>query len=250
MWPRSQASRCDTSDVTVAGLVNLGYLPFNLYSLNYGPPQTALNIGLGCGITSNVLSNNLETTTIEIDPVVVEANKFFYESINHRLIIDDGRNWLLRNNEKFDLITSEPTEPWMGWNLYTKEYFEILSNSVTDTGLVAQWIPVYELYDTDKLLIMYNTFHSVFPYVYVYTMESGQSGQLIFIGSKHELKVEDDNDYLFDQDDVLHVKTELNTDNKPIIEFATAQSLYQKGYQPINFPFNNEEINKKISALR
>jgi len=243
-------AQCDTDASTVAGLVNLGFLPFDLYSKNYGPPQTALNIGLGCGITSHVLSNNLETTTIEIDPAVVEANKFFYESINHRLIIDDARNWLLRNNEKFDIITSEPTEPWMGWNLYTKEHFEILSNSVTDTGLVAQWIPAYELYDTDKLLIMYNTFHSVFPYVYVYTMESGKSGQLIFIGSKYELKVEDGSDYLFDQDDVLHVKTELNTDNKPIIEFATAQSLYKKGDQQINFPFNNEEIRKKMSALR
>jgi len=242
-------AQCNTSNTSTKGLVNLGYLPFNLYSINYGPPQTALNIGLGCGITSHVLSNNLKTTTIEIDPVVVEANKFFYESINHRLIIDDARNWLLRNNEKFDIITSEPTEPWMGWNLYTKEHFEILSNSVTENGVVAQWIPVYELYDVDKLLIMYNTFHSVFPYVYVFTMEPEESSQLIFIGSKHELNIEGSDGYLFNQDDVLDIKTELNTDNKPIIEFATAQSLYYKGEGSITFPFNNEEIHKKMDAL-
>jgi len=150
---------------------------------------------------------------------------------------------------KFDLIISEPTEPWMAWSLYTKEHFEVLSNSITENGLVAQWIPVYELYEDGKLLIMYNTFHSVFPYVYVYTMEPGESSQLIFIGSKHELKIEDDNNYLFDQDDVLYVKTELNTDNKPIIEFATARSLYYKGEQGINFPFVNEEIHKKLNAL-
>ncbi len=243
-------AQCDTSDSTTLGLINLGFIPFNLYMKNYGPPQTALNVGLGCGITSYVLSNNLNTTTIEIDPAVVEASKFFYDSIDHRLIIDDARNWLLRNNEKFDMITSEPTEPWMGWHLYTTEYFKILSNSVTEFGIVAQWIPTYELYDTDKLLIMYNTFHSVFPYVYVYTMEPEQSSQLIFIGSQHELNIEDRNDYLFDQDDVLYVKTELNTDNKPIIEFATAQSLYQKGYQSITFPFNNEEIHKKMNTLK
>ncbi len=242
-------SQCNTTESGTQGLVNMGYLPFNLYSINYDPPQTALNIGLGCGITSYVLSNNLKTTTIEIDSAVVEANSFFYDSIDHELIIDDGRNWLLRNNVKFDLIISEPTEPWMAWSLYTKEHFEVLSNSITENGLVAQWIPVYELYEDGKLLIMYNTFHSVFPYVYVYTMEPGESSQLIFIGSKHELKIEDDNNYLFDQDDVLYVKTELNTDNKPIIEFATAQSLYYKGEQGINFPFVNEEIHKKLNAL-
>ncbi len=243
-------SQCSTSETTVKGLVNLAYLPFNLYSINYGPPQTALNIGLGCGITSYVLSNNLKTTTIEIDPAVVDANKFFYDSIDHELIIDDGRNWLLRNNEKFDLITSEPTEPWMSGSLFTQEYFKIISNSITENGLVGQWIPVYELYDEDSLLIMYNTFHSVFPYVYVYTMEPGESSQLIFIGSKHELTTEENNDYLFNQDDVFSVKTELNTDNKPLIEFSTARSLYYKGYEPIIFPFNNEEIHKKMNALK
>jgi len=241
-------TQCNSRDSVARGLINMGSLPFNLYTINYGPPQTALNIGLGCGITSHALSKNLETTTIEIDPAVVEASKFFYDSIDHRLIIDDARNWLLRNDEKFDMITSEPTEPWMGWTLYTKEHFEILSNSVTELGVVAQWIPVYELAG-DEAMIMYNTFHSVFPYVYVYQMEPGKTTQLIFIGSQHELKIKENNLYLFNQDDVKDVKTELNTDNKPIIEFATANSLYRAVNEPVRFAFNNEEIYKKLNML-
>ena len=240
--------QCSTSDGSAGGLVNMASLPFNLYTMNYGQPQTALNIGLGCGTTSYALSQNLKTTTIEIDPAVVEANKFFYDSIDHELIIDDGRNWLLRNNEKFDMITSEPTEPWMSWSLYTKEHFEILSNSITEIGIVAQWIPVYELAN-DEAMIMYNTFHSVFPYVYVYQMEPEQTTQLIFIGSKHELKIKENILYLFNHDDVRDVETELNTDNKPIIEFATANSLYDTRNQPINFAFNNEDLYKKLNAL-
>jgi spermidine synthase len=240
--------QCSSSDRVARGLINMGSIPFNLYTINYGSPQTALNIGLGCGTTSYALSQNLETTTIEIDPAVVEANQFFYESIDHRLIIDDARNWLLRNNEKFDIITSEPTEPWMGWTLYTKEHFKILSDSLTEIGVVAQWIPVYELED-DELMIMYNTFHSVFPYVYVYQMEPEKTTQLIFIGSKHELKITENNLYLFNQDDVRDVKTELNTDNKPIIEFATANSLYASTLEPIRFAFNNEDLYKKLNAF-
>lgn len=241
--------QCSQAQGVTTGLVNMAKLPFNLYVDNYGQqPQTALNIGLGCGTTSFALSQNLDTTTIEIDPAVVDANKFFYDFIDHRLIIDDGRNWLLRNDEKFDLITSEPTEPWMAWHLYTKEHFEILSTSVTDNGLVAQWIPVYELAD-DEVMVMYNTFHFVFPYVYVYTMEPDKSTQLIFIGSKHELKIKETELYLFNQDDVLNVKTKLNTDNLPFIEFATANSLYESKVNTIKFAFKSNEIYEKLNAL-
>jgi spermidine synthase len=240
--------QCSSNDVLVTGLINLAALPFDLYTINYGPPQTALNIGLGCGTTSYALSKNLDTTTIEIDPAVVESNKFFYDSIDHRLIIDDGRNWLLRHDEKFDMIISEPTEPWMGWSLYTKEHFKILSNSITEIGVVAQWIPIYELKD-DEAMIMFNTFHSVFPYVYVYIMEPGSSTQLIFIGSKHELKIKESELYLFNQDDVMDVQTEINTDNKPIIEFATANSLYEAVNHPVRFAFNDEDMYRKLNAL-
>jgi len=240
--------QCSQAPGVTAGLVNMAKLPFNLYANNYGSPQTALNVGLGCGTTSFALSQNLNTTTVEIDPAVIEANSFFYEHIDHRLILDDGRNWLLRNNEKFDIITSEPTEPWMGWHLYTKEHFEILSNSVTNNGVVAQWIPVYELAG-EEVMIMYNTFHSVFPYVYVYSMEPGKSTQLIFIGSNHELKIKDDELYLFNQDDVMDVKTELNTDDRPIIEFATASSLYESRVEQVNFAFKNKDLYEKLNAF-
>ncbi len=218
-------TQCNTRDSVARGLINMGSLPFNLYTINYGPPQTALNIGLGCGITSHALSKNLETTTIEIDPVVVEANVFFNEPIDHRLIIDDARNWLLRNDEKFDIIVTEPSDPYHNNGmLYTKEYFSLLSNRLTENGLVSQWVPVFELLG-DDFIILYNTFHSVFPYVYVYEMEPDSIEHLIFIGSKKPLKIESDNFYFFSHEDVNDVETELNTDDKPILEFSTALNL-------------------------
>ena len=235
--------------MTSAGLINLAYVPFHVFSNNHGHPETALNIGLGCSITSYVLSKNLDTTTIEIDPAVVEASYFFHDSIDHLLIVDDARNWLLRNNEQFDIITSEPTEPWMAWNLYTKEYFKILSDHTTEKGVVAQWIPSFELHDTN-LIIMYNPFHSVFPYVYVYIMEPGQNEQLIFVGSQHELKLDKNPNYFFNQYDIQDIETELNTDNKPIIEFATANSLYYSSGQKTEFLFNDDKLYEKLNALK
>jgi len=219
--------QCSMDEHVVLGLVRLGFIPFDLFEYNYEKPQTALNIGLGCGVTSKALSNHPDTTTIEIDPIVVEANKIFHKNIDHRLIIDDARNWLLRNDEKFDIITSEPSEPWQGNGiLYTKEYFSLLSNRLTENGLVSQWMPVFDMKDKD-FVIIYNTFHSVFPYVYVYLMEPNDYGQLIFIGSQKPLEIKNDELYFFNHDDIIEEETELNTDDKPILEFSTALNLYQ-----------------------
>ncbi len=219
--------QCSTDPITHAGLIRLAFFPFNLYEHNYGTPQTSLNVGLGCGITSKALSEHLQTTTIEIDPVVVEANEFFHEPIDHRLIIDDARNWLLRNDEKFDLIITEPSDPYHNNGmLFTKEFFSLLNSRLTENGLVSQWVPAWELPDKN-FMIFYNTFHSVFPYVYVYQMKPDSYLQLIFIGSQKPIEIKNNELYLFNHKDMKEIETELNTDDKPIIEFATALSLYE-----------------------
>ncbi len=219
--------QCSMDPITHAGLIRLAFFPFNLYEHNYGTPQTSLNVGLGCGITSKALSEHLQTTTIEIDPVVVEANEFFHEPIDHHLIIDDARNWLLRNDEKFDLIITEPSDPYHNNGmLFTKEFFSLLNSRLTENGLVSQWVPAWELPDKN-FMIFYNTFHSVFPYVYVYQMEPDSYLQLIFIGSQKPIEIKNNELYLFNHKDMREIETELNTDDKPIIEFATALSLYE-----------------------
>ncbi|MCH9042425.1 MAG: fused MFS/spermidine synthase [Thaumarchaeota archaeon] len=239
--------QCSMDPFTQEGLIRLGFFPYNLFEHNYGTPQTALNVGLGCGITSKALSEHLETTTIEIDPVVVEANEFFYDDIDHRLIIDDARNWLLRNDEKFDIIITEPSDPYQNNGLlFTKEYFSLLSNRLTENGLVSQWVPAFEL-EEKNFMIFYNTFHSVFPYVYIYQMEPNEIGQLIFIGSQKPIEITDKELYLVNQDDIVETETELNTDDKPIIEFSTALSLYSpKSDRIIKMPLKDIDMNELL----
>jgi len=233
-------AQCSTESVTYVGLIRMATVPYELFENNYEKPQTSLNVGLGCGVTSKALSELLEATTIEIDSVVVEANEKHFAKIDHRLIIDDARNWLLRNDEKFDIIVTEPSDPYHNNGmLYTKEYFSLLSNRLTENGLVSQWVPVFELLG-DDFNIFYNTFHSVFPYVYVYEMEPDSIEQLIFIGSKKPLKIESDNFYFFSHEDVNDVETELNTDDKPILEFSTARNLNNPD-RTVNFPLKNPD---------
>jgi len=226
-------SQCSTLESTSHGLVRLAFFPYEIYDYNYGKPQTALTFGLGCGTTSKALSSLVKTTTIEIDPAVVEANKFFYDNIDHRLIIDDARNWLVRNNEKFDIIVTQPSDPYQNSGmLYTKEFFSLLNSRLTENGVVAQWVPVFEL-TTKDFHIFYNTFNSVFPYVYAYQMERDNLTQIMLIGSQKELQIKENNLYLFSNKELQRVNTELNTDNKPIIEFSSALQMYDRQPHPI-----------------
>jgi len=239
--------QCSTDLPTTEGLVRLAFYPYSLFEYNYDTPKNALNIGLGCGVTANALAKHVKTTVIEIDPVVVEANKFFYD-INYKIITDDGRNWLLKNKEKFDLIITEPSEPWQNDGFfYTQEYFQLMYDDLSDNGLVSQWVPAWEITD-DNMMIMYNTFHSVFPYVYVYKMEQDSMSQLIFIGSKNELKIPQDALYLFNQNDVKDYNTILNTDDKPILEFFSGYHLYDP-LEPstINFPFKDPSLYDRLN---
>jgi spermidine synthase len=221
-------TQCNNNPTSIVGTVNLAKIPFEVYSKNYGKPNSALNIGLACGTTSQVLSMNLNTTTIEIDPVIVDASKFFYtEDINQRLIIDDGRNWLYRNDEKFDILIVEVVDPYTNRNsMYSQEFFSIQNNSLTENGIAVQWVPSYEMRTTD-MYVFFNTFHSVFPYVYAYQMQPGEIGHVIFLGSQKPLQLPDNDLYMFDHDSLIPRKTILSTDDNNAIEFSIARNLYQ-----------------------
>jgi len=154
-------TQCDTSKGTVKGLHQLASISYELFEYNYDKPKNALNVGLGCGITTKWLSERIETTTVEIDPEIVEASKFIVGELNTNLIVDDARNWLLRNDVQFDIITTEPSDPFTNQGtLFTQEFFSLLKSRLTDNGLLSQWVPVYEMTVND-LQIFYNTFHSV-----------------------------------------------------------------------------------------
>lgn len=214
--------QCNTSPGLVTGLKHLASFPYELFEYNYGEPKNALNIGLGCGFTSKWLSERTETTTVEIDPAIAETSKFFVDDIDHNLIIDDARNWLMRNDYKFDIITTEPSDPYQNQgSLFTQEFFSLINSRLSENGIVSQWVPIYEM-TLDDVNIFYNTFHSVFPYVYVYSMEEDNVRQLIFIGSQKEIEIKENWFYLLSHKDITFVETVLNTDDRPTLEFSTA----------------------------
>jgi spermidine synthase/MFS family permease/tetratricopeptide (TPR) repeat protein len=132
-------------------------------------------VGWGSGVTVGVAGKwkNANVTAIEIEPVVVDASRYFskinYEPYNNKQIgleKNDGRNYLLATDRKFDLIISEPSNPWQSGvcNLFTKEFFESSKRSLRPDGVFSLWLQINEISPKNVLRIL-SALHSVYPYV-------------------------------------------------------------------------------------
>jgi spermidine synthase len=145
----------------------IGALPVMLHPR----PKTALVVGLGGGATPGAVARmNVDVDVVELSQAVVAGSAFF-KNINFdlltrpnvRLHVDDGRNFMLMNRKKYDVITADiilPRHAGAG-ALYSREYFELVRRSLNDGGLVMQWNGA-ESATEYKLLL--RTFLSVFPH--------------------------------------------------------------------------------------
>jgi spermidine synthase len=156
-----------------------------------------LLIGLGSGVTLGSVEQFpvKRVTCVELEPAVVEATHYF-EDVNNRplkdprlrLISNDGRNFIYTTDEKFDVIISEPSNPWLTGvaNLFTLEYFKRGAERLKDDGLFGQWLQLYEMAPEDVRTLV-ATFHAAFPCVYVFR---GAEGDLMLLGSKIDRKLD------------------------------------------------------------
>jgi spermidine synthase len=137
-------------------------------------PTRAAILGLGSGVTlGSALTHPLrDATVLEISPEVVDASHFF-DAENHRaladprtrLVVGDGRTHLMLGRATYDVIISEPSNPWMAGiaSLFTKEFFEGVRARLAPGGVLCQWAHTYDI-SNDDLKSIVATFLSVFPH--------------------------------------------------------------------------------------
>ena len=170
----------------------LGHLPLLLHE----DPEKALVISFGAGVTSGaVASHNLkQIDAVEISSEAIDANSFFVEENQAvltdprvNLIIDDGRNYLLRTETRYDVITADATHPTGSdsWVLYTKEFYDLCKRRLKPNGFMAQWLPVHALAPVDYKAIV-KTFQSVFPDATLWFTND----YTILLGSINELAID------------------------------------------------------------
>ena len=147
----------------------LAHLPLLLHP----NPHSVYIIGLGSGVTLGAaLRHPIDRAVVsEISPEVVAASERF-KAENHdplhdartHLIVGDGRAHLMLSNEKYDVIVSEPSNPWMAGvsTLFTEEFFRAARSHLAPGGILCQWAHTYNITDGDLRSIV-RTFLSTFP---------------------------------------------------------------------------------------
>ncbi|CAE6791207.1 Polyamine aminopropyltransferase [Paraburkholderia aspalathi] len=160
-------------------------------------PRTALVIGLGTGITGGALLTwpGLEHRAVaELLPAVVRAAPQFKGnygmSTDARMDIRmrDGRRELLRNAERYDLITLEPPPPSAAGvvNLYSSDFYRLAASRLQQGGIVAQWLPLPTQNEEDTRSLI-QSFIQVFPHAALWTTELHE---MMLVGSMQPLELE------------------------------------------------------------
>ena len=151
----------------------LGLVP----ALLHASPRRALVIGFGTGTTAGWLAEvpGMERVdVVEIEPAVLRAGPLFGAVNRHALdnpkvhvIVGDAREYLLATSERYDIICSEPSNPYRAGvgAMYTREYYAAARAALSDGGLFAQWVQSYEV-DGATIASVYATMTSEFAHVH------------------------------------------------------------------------------------
>ncbi len=156
-----------------------------LVTLAYAPgAQTAAIIGQGSGISSHLLLGSpplRELVTIEIEPQMIEGSRVFYpanrrtfDDPRSRIVIDDAKSYFASEHRRYDLIMSEPSNPWVSGvsGLFTDEFYTRIRGYLSEDGVFGQWLHVYELNDALVLSVL-AALHENFKSYEVYQVSHG-----------------------------------------------------------------------------
>ncbi|MCP1419327.1 spermidine synthase [Pseudomonas laurylsulfativorans] len=165
--------------------------------IHNGEPRSALVIGFGTGITAGALTRypGLEQRVVaELLPSVVKAAPLFKGNFNAGsdpgvdVRLRDGRQELLRNPQRYDLITLEPPPPSAAGvvNLYSRDFYQLAAGRLHKQGLVAQWLPL-PTQNIDDSRSLVQSFLDVFPYATLWTSEFHE---MLLVGSMEPIELD------------------------------------------------------------
>ena len=168
-----------------------GHIPMLLHP----DPDIVLSICFGVGNTLSAMAQHgpSRLACVELSPGAIEAATWFptnrdvLETPGLEIHIEDGRNYLLRSDDTFDVIQLEPPELHQAGvvNLYTREFYELARERLSENGVVCQWfttaLPEYE----QRMII--RAFLDVFPESSLWSGSNGAS--LLLLGSPGPIRV-------------------------------------------------------------
>jgi predicted membrane-bound spermidine synthase len=187
---KRQALSSDISTQTLAPLITLAHAP---------RARLAAVVGHGTGMSSQIMLGSTELermTTIEIEPEMLVASGAIYptnarvfDDPRSHIVIEDARAFLSAADEKYDIILSEPSNPWVSGvaSLFTAEFYGRIAQSLAEGGVFGQWIHLYELND-GLVLSVIAAVHRTFPYYEIFLTARGD---MLIVAALTELPAPD-----------------------------------------------------------
>jgi len=148
-------------------------LAAHLPLLMHPAPRDALVIGLASGVTLGAAERHpLELVrAVEIARAVPAAAVLFAE-VNGRalddprldLVLDDARARLLSRPDRYDVIVSQPSNPWVAGvaNLFTTDFYRLVRQRLRPGGVFCQWLQAYRIEPRDLRGVV-SSFLEIFP---------------------------------------------------------------------------------------
>jgi spermidine synthase len=176
----------DEYTMVMTGLLPLAYRP---------DIQRAAVIGFGSGLTTATLLGSPNLTrldTIEIEPEIVAGAKLFgplvapaYDDPRSHIVIDDAKSYFARSGVRYDLIISEPSNPWVSGvaSLFTVEFYAQVKRQLASRGLFVQWLQMYEFSD-ELMATILRALDGAFA---DYAIYASNRGDLIIVASMDPL---------------------------------------------------------------
>ncbi|HTO07255.1 MAG TPA: fused MFS/spermidine synthase [Myxococcota bacterium] len=156
----------------------------------FGPPaKRVLVVGWASGVTVGSAARHPveRLDAVELEPAMLEASRFF-EPVNGRplanpavhVVLDDGRHFVAATHERYDVIISQPSNPWLTGvaNLFTREYFHAARGALAPHGRFVAWFPLYAI-DFDALRAILAALEAEFPCVYTLVLDRNKADLIV-----------------------------------------------------------------------
>jgi predicted membrane-bound spermidine synthase len=238
-------------------------------------PKSVGIVGWGSGVTTYTTTFFPEVEridTVEIEPAVLRASRFF-NGVNGgverhprvKVIYDDARSYFLTADLRYDVIISEPSNPWMVGvsSLFSKDYYALAKTRLKPGGIFGQWLQLCRI-DARSVALILRTLLDSFPHAQLWYSDASN---VILLGSDRPIRVTrqrveeayrrsrllrfhmdvygpgDDPGhfygcYLLDRQAIARIvqrfEPEVMTDDRPVLEYQAVRNLYAHVHQHIS----------------
>lgn len=228
-----------------ATMTLLAALPLSIFP----EAKQVANIGMGSGLTTHsalALPTLERIDTIEIEDAIINGARYFLPK-THRVFndsrshihVDDARTYFSTNQSRYDIIISEPSNPWVSGvsSLFTREFYDEVGTYLNAGGMLVQWIHMYE-FNIDLLVSVFKAISVRFPY---YSLYFADDSNLILLASVDK-PIGSPDPSIFETPEMKRQLSAIHINNIDDLRFRFLgdQSLYSAFLESSDIPANSD----------